>query len=72
MQVRHRFPGIRTVVEHQPVTPRLQAEFVGHHRRLEQQMAEEGSVVRPGFRDTRDGFFGDDQHVGGTSLLHGR
>lgn len=39
VQVRHRFAGIATVVEHQPIARLLQAQLRGDFRRFEQQVA---------------------------------
>jgi len=63
MEMRHRFPGVGAVVEHQPVAVLLQTEFVGDFSGFQQEMTQDRMILRPGLGDARDGFLGNDQDV---------
>ena len=56
MQVRHRFTGVRTIVEYQAVATALQPQLVGYFRCFEKQMPEDLLVFRLCLGDSRDGF----------------
>ena len=63
MQVRHGLAGIRAVVQHKPEAGLPKAKRAGHLCRLEQQMAEECLVIRPGLVNARDRFARDNQNM---------
>ena len=61
----HGFATIPTVVDHQPVAPFFQPDFLGDLRRFEQQMAEQSLVAAFGFRDAGDRPLRHQQHMFG-------
>ena len=57
------FPAVAAVVQHEPVAGIGEAELARDLGRLEEQMTEQGLVVRPGKTDAGDGFLGHDEDV---------
>ena len=62
MQVGHRFPAVRPVVDHQPI-PTVEVQLLRHRGRLEQQVAEQLVIFRLCFADAGDGLLWDDENM---------
>jgi len=65
MQMRHSLAGIRAIIENEAVAVLLQAELSRNFCSFQKQMAENLVILRRGFSDARNGFFGDQQHMSG-------
>ena len=63
VQMRHGFPRILSIINHQPVTALRQAKLFGDLRRLQQQMSEHLLVRARRLGNTRDRLLRNDQHV---------
>ena len=63
MQMRHRFPGVRAVIEHQPIAALLQAELLRYLSGFEHQMAQHLMIDWERFGHTGNGLFGNQQDM---------
>jgi hypothetical protein len=63
MKMRHRLPGVASVVDDQSVAARFQAQTPRYLRGLEQQMPKHSLVFVPSYSDAGDGTTGDDQEM---------
>lgn len=69
MEMRDRFSGIRTIVDHEPVSRGFDAQLFGDLRSLQKHVAKDRVIFRPSVGDTRNRFFGHDQGMNGSRRL---
>ena len=65
MQVRHRFAGVRAVIDYEAEAILRQAQFPGNFGGFQQQMTELGLVFGLCFGDPRNGFLRDQEDMRG-------
>ena len=63
MQVRHRFPGMRPIVEDQPESGLVHAQLLRDLGGLEQQMAQDLVILWFRFGDARNHSFRNDEDM---------
>jgi len=70
MQVRHRFAGVGTVIEHEAKTVFIEAELLRDFRGFNQEMPQHLVIIGMRLGDTRDRFLGNDQDVNRRLWFH--
>jgi hypothetical protein len=63
MKMRDGFTGVAPVVEDQPEARVLEPHFIGDGCGFQEQMTQHGLVFDPGFGNSGNGLFGDEQDM---------